>query len=139
MSRLVLTDDTGGWFGPMALEDMPNFFETYLCDPNAPYCGFQSWDDYFTRQLRPGARPVECLEDNGVINSACESTVYCIANNVKERDSFWLKGQPYSLRDMFHDDPFTNLFPNQWPRYQDEDDTWSLFFAIASSHKWLTG
>ncbi|QRW24065.1 beta-1,4-D-glucan cellobiohydrolase [Rhizoctonia solani] len=110
MSRLVLTDDTGGWFGPMALEDMPNFFETYLCDPNAPYCGFQSWDDYFTRQLRPGARPVECLEDNGVINSACESTVYCISNNVKERDSFWLKGQPYSLRDMFHDDPFTNLF-----------------------------
>ncbi|CAE6446981.1 unnamed protein product [Rhizoctonia solani] len=110
MSRLVLTFDEDGWFGPMALEDMPDFFDTFLCDQNAPYCGFKSWDDYFTRQIRPGARPVECLEDNSVINSACESTVYCIATNVKERDSFWLKGQRYSLRDMFHDDPFTNLF-----------------------------
>ncbi|CAE6530642.1 unnamed protein product [Rhizoctonia solani] len=109
-SRSVLTADESGWFGPMARADMPTFFDTFLCDQDASYCGFQSWDDYFTRSLRPGARPVEHLQDNSVINSACESTVYCIANNIKERDGFWLKGQPYSLQDMFHDDPFTKHF-----------------------------
>ncbi|KAH7335871.1 Phophatidylserine decarboxylase-domain-containing protein [Rhizoctonia solani] len=109
-SRSVLTIEENGWFGPMARADMPTFFDTFLCDQNAPYCGFKSWDNYFTRRLRPGARPVAHLDDNSVVNSACESTVYCISRSTKARDTFWLKGQPYSLRDMCHDDPFTDHF-----------------------------
>ncbi|KAJ1300498.1 hypothetical protein OPQ81_005311 [Rhizoctonia solani] len=109
-SRSVLTSDEGGWFSPIARADMPAFFDTYVSDQDADYGGFKSWDDYFTRQLRPGVRPVEFRDDNTVINSACESTVYWISSGIKEQDYFWLKGQPYSLRDIFHDDPFTNRF-----------------------------
>ncbi|CUA71428.1 phosphatidylserine decarboxylase [Rhizoctonia solani] len=109
-SRSVLTTDEDGWFGPTARVDVPHFFDTFINDHNHPYGGFKSWDDFFTRPLRPGARPVGHPENNSIITSACESIVYRVANNIKERDSFWLKGQPYSLRNMFQDGPFTGRF-----------------------------
>ncbi|KAF8993820.1 Phophatidylserine decarboxylase-domain-containing protein [Cyathus striatus] len=90
----VLTTEKHGWFGPMGRAKMPHFTKMYECDPYAPYYGFKSWDDFFTRRFRPGQRPVVDANDSSVINNACESTVYRIAYNVKERDMFWVKGSP---------------------------------------------
>ena len=38
--------------------------------------------------------------NNDVINSACDSTVYRIQNDVKRNAKFWIKSQPYSLNAM---------------------------------------
>src|SRR3974390_2024829 len=46
-----------GWFGADARRAMPNFEQEFVCDPSLPHWGFRSWDDFFTRPLRPGARP----------------------------------------------------------------------------------
>lgn len=89
---------------------MPNFVDTYECDPSAPYHGFKSWDDFFTRSFRSGVRPVQSADNSTLINNPCESGIYCIAYNIKERDSYWLKGEPYSLEDMFNHDELTALF-----------------------------
>ncbi|RMZ45706.1 phosphatidylserine decarboxylase family protein [Aspergillus flavus] len=77
----VLDTSSTGWFGPEAIHKLNTtgniggtrygFDELYICDRNAPYYGFQSWDAFFTR------------------------------SNVKARDSFWIKGLTYSLVDMF--------------------------------------
>lgn len=99
-SCYVLTNEDTGWFGPGASLAIPDFAETFVCDPGAPHYGFTSWDDFFTRLFRPGVRTFECPEHDNVINSACESTVYKIEHNVKEHDRFWLKGEPYSLEHM---------------------------------------
>lgn len=109
-SRFVLTTEPNGWFGPAASAAIPNFTSTFACDPEAPYYGFSSWDDFFTRTFRPGARPVEFPDDDNIINNACESTVYRIAHDVKLNDTFWLKGEPYSLRHMLNNDDFTSRF-----------------------------
>ncbi|THU82403.1 hypothetical protein K435DRAFT_637705, partial [Dendrothele bispora CBS 962.96] len=111
-SRYVLTTDDNGWFGPGASQAIPNFVETFNCDPTAPYHGFKSWDDFFTRTFRDGARPVYFPEPeyDNIINSACESEVYRIAYGVKALDKFWLKGEPYSLHDMLHNDKYTSQF-----------------------------
>jgi len=109
-SRYVLTTDEGGWFSPPALQDMPNFAKTYICDPSLPYWGFQSWDDFFTRRFRPGVRPVLFPDDNRVINSACESEFYAMATDVKEIDRFWVKGQPYSLSHLLNHHKYTSSF-----------------------------
>ncbi|KAK0231738.1 phosphatidylserine decarboxylase-like protein [Armillaria nabsnona] len=101
----VLTTDATGWFGPSGSAAMPNFTETYVCTPSAPYYGFKSWDDFFTRQFQPGVRPVVFPENNLIVNNACESTVYCIASNIQALDTFWLKGEPYSLNNMLNNDP----------------------------------
>jgi phosphatidylserine decarboxylase len=58
-STYVLNDDPHkGWFGADALRAMPNFEREFVCDPREPHWGFRSWDDYFTRHLREGVRPV---------------------------------------------------------------------------------
>ncbi|KAE9402966.1 hypothetical protein BT96DRAFT_917897, partial [Gymnopus androsaceus JB14] len=50
-STYVLTTADNGWFGSSASAVMPNFSETYICDPSDPngHYGFKSWDDFFTR------------------------------------------------------------------------------------------
>ncbi|KAG7008207.1 phosphatidylserine decarboxylase [Physcia stellaris] len=107
----VLNDQPNqGWFSEAALKTMPHFVEDFECDPSRPHYGYQSWNAFFTRPLRPGARPVACPEDNSVIVNACESSPYRLAFNVQATDSFWLKGQPYSLNHMLADDPLATQF-----------------------------
>jgi len=102
----VLNDDpVTGWFGRDARAAMPTFVEDFVCDPAAPHHGFTSWDDFFTRQFRPGRRPVASPEDDAVIANACESAPYRLATDVKLRDRFWIKAQPYSLTHLLGGDP----------------------------------
>lgn len=106
----VLTPDYGGWFSPQALSDIPNFTDLFVCDSSALHYGFKSWDDFFTRQFRPGVRPFLYPSNPLMINNSCESTVYRIAHNVNALDTFWLKEQPYSLNHMLNNDPLTPQF-----------------------------
>ncbi|KAH7337324.1 phosphatidylserine decarboxylase-like protein [Rhizoctonia solani] len=131
-SRTYLNAENNGWFGPTASKHMPNFVGTYKCDPSAEYYGFKSWDDFFTRELLPDARPVEYPDPKyqSVITSACESGVYKIAYNVKERDSFWLKGEPYSLRDMLNNDPHTDQFIG--------GTIYQAFLSAYKYHRWAS-
>ncbi len=57
-----------------------------------PHWGFDSWNDFFTRRFRAGARPVAAPDDAHVIVSACEAAPYHTESNVKLRDTFWIKG-----------------------------------------------
>lgn len=129
-SRSVLTTEADGWFGKAASQAIPNFVETYRCDPDAPYHGFESWDNFFTRHFRPGVRPVVCPEDNNIVNSACESAVYRIATDVKYTDEFWLKGEPYSLKDMLNDDPLTQQFVG--------GTVYQAFLSALKYHRWAS-
>ncbi|CAE7057548.1 unnamed protein product [Rhizoctonia solani] len=109
-SCTYLTTNEDGWFGPAARAHMPNFEETYVCDPGADHFGFTSWDDFFTRQFREGVRPVVSPDDNNIIHSACEAALYNISHNIKEQDSFLIKGESLSLRDILNDGPNTDMF-----------------------------
>lgn len=128
-SRYVLNDDpTTGWFGANALEAMPGFAEDFQCDPKAPYYGFNSWDDFFTRQLRKGARPVADPEDDAVIANSCESAPYDLATNVQLKDRFWIKEQPYSLVHMLDNDPCAEQFVG--------GTVYQAFLSALSYHRW---
>lgn len=129
-STSVLNSEPGGWFSPQALESMPNFVETYVCDPSAPHWGFQSWDDFFTRLFRPGIRPVEFPENDSIVNSACESTVYKIAHNIKKHDRFWLKDEPYSLFHMLNNDDLAGQFV--------DGSIWQAFLSATKYHRWAS-
>jgi phosphatidylserine decarboxylase len=110
-STCVLNDDPGrGWFGAAARKAMPNFEREFICNPTLPHWGFRSWDDFFTRELRPGVRPVASPENDRVIVNACEAAPYRIARNVSFRDTFWIKSQPYSIAHMLANDSLAPLF-----------------------------
>jgi phosphatidylserine decarboxylase len=97
-SRYVLNDSRSGWLSSSARRAL--HLDEFETDPAAPYLGFKSWNDFFIRRFRPGQRPVARPEDSTVIVSACESAPFSIQRRVKERDRFWVKTQPYSLREM---------------------------------------
>ncbi|MBR8230108.1 phosphatidylserine decarboxylase family protein [Burkholderia vietnamiensis] len=93
------TSAPNGWFCEAAHKRLGLSQFEYREDQ--PHWGFDSWNDFFTRRFRAGMRPVAAPGDSHVIVSPCESTPYHTASNVKIRDTFWIKGQPYSLRDIF--------------------------------------
>jgi phosphatidylserine decarboxylase len=99
-----------GWLGVDALRAMPNFERDFVCDRALPHWGFRSWDDFFSRALRPDARPVVAPGDDSIIANACESAPYRIARGVNYRDTFWIKSQPYSIVHMLAGDSLAPLF-----------------------------
>lgn len=68
--------------------------EDFVTEP-----GFTSYNDFFHRAIRLDRRPLDAGDD--IVVSANDGEVYRVARDVKASDTFWLKGQPYSLKDMF--------------------------------------
>lgn len=124
-SRYVLNDGPSGWLSPPALKAIR--IEQYVHDPKAPFYGFKSWNDFFTRQLKPGARPVASPDDPTAIVSACESSPFAIAHDVKAQDAFWIKSQPYSLQHLL-DGQFVERFAG--------GTVYQAFLSAENYHRW---
>ncbi len=128
-STYVLSDHPHkGWFGADARQAMPEFEREYRCDPGRPSHGYASWDDFFTREFRAGARPVAAPHDDSVIVNACESAPYRIVRKVGYRDRFWIKSQPYSILHMLANDALAPLFAGA--------TVYQAYLSPLSYHRW---
>jgi phosphatidylserine decarboxylase len=127
-SAAVLNESSAGWLGRDALAKMPHFAEDFICDPARPHYGFRSFDEFFTRRFRPGARPVASPAEQDVIVNACESAPYRVSRNVKRHDRFWIKGQPYSVAHMLAHDPLSDQFTG--------GTIYQAFLSPLSYHRW---
>ncbi len=107
-SLYVINDSPRGW--KCAAARKATRIEDFQYKPREKHWGFTSWNDYFTRRFKPGARPIADPDDDKVIVNACESTPYALKTNVKRQDRFWIKAQPYSLRDLLDGDESVNQF-----------------------------
>lgn len=135
-SAKILNTKSNGWLNPLALESMckaaygSNFldiFKTRSNDINNHY-GFTSWDDFFTREFKEGIRPVEAPDNDDVIANACESAPYRIARDLPLRAKYWMKGQPYSIQDLLHNDLLTQEFVG--------GTLYQAFLSALSYHRW---
>lgn len=61
---------------------------------------FQSLRDCFTRELKPGARPIDA--DPGVLTSPCDAIVGA-HGLIRDTEVFQAKGYPYRLEELFGD------------------------------------
>ncbi len=139
-SAEVLGNDSHCWFGETGAKDLTEtanigetshkFQEMFICDPSVPHHGFKSWDSFFTRQFRfqDGIRPVASTKDDNIIANACESRPYRVSRNVKIRDKFWIKAQPYSLIDMLARDKLAEQFVG--------GTIYQAFLSALSYHRW---
>lgn len=96
--------DDDGWLSPDAVDELQINEYVDEQDKKKDHWGFTSWNDFFHRKFKNVSqrRPVSCPNDPKVIVSANDGHVYNFASNVKEYDTFWAKGQPYSLYDMLN-------------------------------------
>jgi len=125
-SLYVLNDSDAGWTSEAARRAIG--IEQYQHDPADQHWGFTSWNDFFTRRFHEGARPVAEPDDDSVIVSACESTPYSIKTDVQLHDRFWLKSQPYSLKDMLADDESADQFIG--------GTVYQAFLSATNYHRW---
>jgi phosphatidylserine decarboxylase len=125
-SLYVLNESPSGWTSDAARKAIG--IEQYEHDPADPHWGFTSWNDFFTRRFRDGARPVAAPEDDHVIVAACESTPFSIRTDVKRQDEFWLKTEPYSLEDMLANDGSVEEFVG--------GTVYQAFLSATNYHRW---
>jgi phosphatidylserine decarboxylase len=125
-SLYVLNDSLSGWMCEAAQQAVG--IEQYQYDPQDEHWGFASWNDFFTRRFKDGARPVHSPDDDDVIVSACESTPYAIARDVQLQNSFWIKNQPYSLRDMLANNDACEQFVG--------GTVYQAFLSATNYHRW---
>ncbi len=107
-SLYVINESPRGW--KCASARKTTGIEQFQHKPREKHWGFASWNDYFTRRFKPGRRPIADPDDDAVIVNACESTPYALKTNVRREDRFWVKEQPYSLRDMLAGDESAEEF-----------------------------
>ncbi|WVQ63091.1 phosphatidylserine decarboxylase [Kwoniella botswanensis] len=136
----VLGKGKTDWFGPTglpSLEEVANkaggtdlkFHELFQCDPKADHYGYTSWDNFFTRQFHWENRPVASPDDQSVVVNSCESKMYKVARDVKARDKFWVKGQPYSVLDILNfDKDYSEEFVG--------GTIYQAFLSALSYHRW---
>ena len=135
-STYVLNTSDKGWLSNTALNEMAkeakgdDFLDLFNCRSNdvKQKLGFRSWDDFFTRTFKNDVRPVVNADDPNVIANACESAPFRIARNVPLKNKFWIKGQPYSLLDLLHNDPWTSKFEG--------GTIYQAFLSALSYHRW---
>ncbi|KAJ7729268.1 hypothetical protein DFH07DRAFT_969597 [Mycena maculata] len=72
----------------MANFDGLQFEQVFACDPSAQPWDYKSWGDFFVRTFQPGIRTLQAPENPNIINAACESQLYNLAENVQARDTF---------------------------------------------------
>lgn len=115
------------------------FRELFVCpDPSDEYLGFSSWDSFFVRKFRDGVRPVAAPDDGGpdplsqdptlVIANACESAPLRVRTGARLFDTFYLKGQPYSLGNMLNCGERTAEFVG--------GTVYQAFLSALSYHRW---
>ena len=107
-SLYVINAGKNGWKSKRAIEKIK--ISDYKYDKNDKHWGFKSWNDFFSRKLAKGARPIEAPHNDKVIVSACDSTLHRVTHNIKKYEPFWIKAQPYSINDMLAGAPEVDKF-----------------------------
>ena len=135
-STYVLNASKNGCLSDYALNEMAKvadgdkFTTIFKCasEDREKHLGFISWVNFFTRLFNPGIRPVQDPDDPDFIANACESAPFRIAHDLPMKAKFWIKGQPYSLIDLLHNDPLTSEFVG--------GTLYQAFLSALSYHRW---
>ncbi|RFU76356.1 phosphatidylserine decarboxylase [Trichoderma arundinaceum] len=141
-SKYVITTDADGWLSQESLLHIENdtnvtgeeltFDQIFDCDPKGDptHWGFKSWDDFFVRRFRnmDQLRPVAFKDEPQWVANSCESKPFALQSNVNEYDSFWLKGQAYSVNEMLHGHDYADQFVG--------GTVYQAFLSATSYHRW---
>ncbi|TNY19499.1 phosphatidylserine decarboxylase-domain-containing protein [Rhodotorula diobovata] len=98
-----------------ALPHIQNFVKTYHIDTSAllepDLTKYRTFNEFFSRKLKPGARPPASPEDPDVISSAadCRLTVF---EDVDTAKKFWIKGKHFTIPSLLEDESLASQFEN---------------------------
>ncbi|RFU31328.1 hypothetical protein B7463_g5008, partial [Scytalidium lignicola] len=99
---------------PASKAEIPKFISFHQLDLNEvklPIEEFKNFNEFFYRELKPGARPCSAPDSPGIVVSPadCRSVVF---NRLDEATKIWVKGREFSLERLLG-----NAYPEDAKRY----------------------
>ncbi len=98
-----------GWLSPHAWDEF-KLDDFVIPDPTGIHGGFNDFNDFFHRWIKMDKRPVDGPDDPTIIVSPNDGTFYSYQFDIKHQDTFWIKGQPYSVADILNNSTYTDRF-----------------------------
>jgi phosphatidylserine decarboxylase len=97
-------------------KDIPKFLEFFkdqikMAEVKYPLEHFKTFNEFFIRELKPGARPIACMERDDVAICAADSRLMAFVN-VEDSQRFWIKGQKFSVQGLLGKELSSNAFMN---------------------------
>jgi phosphatidylserine decarboxylase len=75
-----------------------------------PPGGFQSFNEFFTRSIRDGLRPIDSPSDRSILTSPADSTVMNIADELTAAAVFDVKGESLCIGELLGGNPLARRF-----------------------------
>ncbi|MEX0385817.1 phophatidylserine decarboxylase associated domain-containing protein [Spiribacter onubensis] len=98
-----------GWLSPESYRE--NDLDSFIIpDADDPHGGFESFNAFFHKRIKPELRPIAAPDDGSVVVLPSDGTVYKIEPEAKRTAKYWLKSEPYSLEEMLAGSPYTDRF-----------------------------
>ncbi|KAF2293910.1 hypothetical protein GH714_005601 [Hevea brasiliensis] len=85
-------------------KDIPQFVEFFkdqinLAEVKYPLENFKTFNEFFIRELKPGARPIAFMERDDVAVCAADSRLMAF-KNIEDSLRFWIKGKKFSIQGL---------------------------------------
>ncbi|XP_015691084.2 phosphatidylserine decarboxylase proenzyme 2 [Oryza brachyantha] len=101
---------------PESAKDIPKFLELFkdqinLDEVKDPLESFKTFNEFFIRQLKPGARPIASYEEDTIATCAADSRLMAFSS-VDESTRLWIKGRKFSIEGLLGNDLHSNAFCN---------------------------
>ncbi len=92
---------------------------SWMADPRiniddyiVPPGGYQNFNEFFTRRIKPGVRPIDSPVDPAVFTSPADSSIMKIADRLTSSATIGVKGENLCIRELLGNDGLANVFIN---------------------------
>ncbi|KAI3424657.1 uncharacterized protein J3R85_010407 [Psidium guajava] len=95
-------------------EDIPKFLQFFkdqinMAEVKYPLEHFKTFNEFFIRELKPGARPIAAMVHDNIAVCAADSRLMAF-NNVEESTRFWVKGKKFSVQGLLGNEISSSSF-----------------------------
>ncbi|KAK4837897.1 hypothetical protein QYF36_009347 [Acer negundo] len=97
-------------------KDIPKFLDFFmdqikLAEVKYPLEHFKTFNEFFIRELKPGARPIASPEHDDIAVCAADSRLMAF-NSAEDSLRFWIKGRKFSIQGLLGRDICSEAFVN---------------------------
>uniref|UniRef100_A0A2P2M6N2 phosphatidylserine decarboxylase n=1 Tax=Rhizophora mucronata TaxID=61149 RepID=A0A2P2M6N2_RHIMU len=95
-------------------KDIPKFVEFFkdqinLAEVKYPLEHFKTFNEFFIRELKPGARPISVMERDDIAICAADSRLTAF-KSVQDSLRFWIKGRKFSIQGLLGNEICSSTF-----------------------------
>ncbi|KAL6853390.1 hypothetical protein ACP4OV_019419 [Aristida adscensionis] len=101
---------------PESAKDIPKFLELFKGQINMdevkdPIESFKTFNEFFIRGLKPGARPIAHNDQDSIAICAADSRLM-VFSSIDESTRLWIKGRKFSIEGLLGSDVHSNALSN---------------------------